>query len=347
MRIVYLLESAGLWGGVVSILEAANRLHERGHEVTVLIRGDAPQWTHLHCEVVTVDAFSPDVIPEADVIVGTFWTTIPAAVASGKGAPVHYCQGYEGDNPENVAHRAQIEEVYRLPQTHKVTISKHLANTLAKRFGAKTTPVRYAVNHDVMFPAPEHTHAGPVRIGVVGPYDVAWKDIPTGLDACVLAYHAGLNLEVVRVTNTAPQPEERELDLPIEWHVQVPPAKMGDLYRSMDVFLGCSWGEEEGFFLPAVEAMACGVPSVLTDIPCHGGYGETDYALFVPPRNPREMAEALVVAAKHPVVRKGLREHGLLTARLYNYDNHVSELENAFAKIAAHERSHEPAARVF
>ena len=102
-----------------------------------------------------------------------------------------------------------------------------------------------------------------MRVGVVGPYDIAWKDIATGLDACVLAYHAGLDLQIVRVTNTAAHPDELDMDIPMEWHVQVPPARMGELYRSMDVFVGCSWGPEEGFFLPAVEAMAQRLPSLV------------------------------------------------------------------------------------
>lgn len=348
MKIVYLLESAGLWGGVVSILETANRLQDRGHQVTIVSRGPAPTWIDVRCDFRIVDAFSPEVIPEADVVVGTFWTTVPAAVTCGKGAPVHYCQGYEGDNPENAAYRTQIEEVYRMPQKHVVTISRHLANTLARRFDTRATSVTYAVNHDVMFPRDAMPAAGaPVRVGLIGPYDIAWKDIATGLDACVLAYHAGLNLQIVRVTNTQPHQDELDLDLPIEWHVQIPPSRMGDIYRSLDVFLGSSWGPEEGFFLPAVEAMACGVPCVLTDIPCHGGYGKNDYALFVPARDPQEMAEALVIAAKHPSARSALRRAGIETAQAYTYDNHVTELEHAFAQIAAaHERSLEPAARV-
>ena len=70
MRIVYLLESAGLWGGVVSILEAANRLHDRGHQVTVVSRGESPSWTELRCEFRRVESFTPESVPDADVVIG-------------------------------------------------------------------------------------------------------------------------------------------------------------------------------------------------------------------------------------------------------------------------------------
>ncbi|HIE72193.1 MAG TPA: glycosyltransferase, partial [Planctomycetes bacterium] len=88
--------------------------------------------------------------------------------------------------------------------------------------------------------------------------------------------------------------------------------------RSLDVFLGTSSGEEEGFFLPAIEAMACGVPSVLTDIPCFRNHqdlvGHDRYALFVDPQDPTAMAEAIVLAGALPDIRTSLRAGGIEVA---------------------------------
>ena len=341
MRIVFLLESTGLWGGVKSALEAANRLTDRGHHVTVVSRDRAPSWIDLRCHFATVPDFSAGHLPQADVVVGTFWTTVPHAVAAGAarlGTPVHYCQGYEGENPENATVRSQIEAVYGLREPRLLTISPHLTNVMKQRFGRTARQVRYAIDHGVMSPGkPRPVGTKPVRIGLVGPFDIAWKDLTTGLEACLLAQRAGLELQVVRVTNTSPHPGEQSLPLSFEWHVQVPPDRMGELYRSMDVFVGSSRGDEEGFFMPAVEAMACGVPAVLTDIPCHRGYAEGQYALFVPPQSPQQMAEALVIASGHPQVRSGLRERGLAVAKLYNFDDHVADLERAFCEIVGQE----------
>jgi hypothetical protein len=89
--------------------------------------------------------------------------------------------------------------------------------------------------------------------------------------------------------------------------------------------------------------MACGVPCVLTDIPCHHGYGDEQYALFVPPSNPVEMAEAIVLAARHESTRAALRAAGLLTARRHTFDGHVTDLENALATVLAAHRTDAPA----
>jgi Flp pilus assembly protein TadD len=186
-----------------------------------------------------------------------------------------------------------------------------------------------------MHPGALRPAPAPVRIGLVGPSQIAWKDIATGLRACELAFRSGLDLQLVRVTNTEPHADERALPFPVQWHERVEPARMGDIYRSLDLFLGTSRGGEEGFFLPAVEAMACGVPCVLTDIPCFRGYGAGQYALFVPPRDPAAMAEAIVLGARMPALRAELRAAGLEVSSRYRRETHGAALEQALLAIAA------------
>lgn len=336
MRITWLLEVADqLWGGVKKALEDANWLSARGHQVTVLSRSGPPSWMQLQCTFRQVPDFQGQQIPASDVVIGTFWTTVPFAAASGKGAPVHYCQGYEGDNPENAGRRGQIEQVYRLPGVAHVTISPNLTRLLRERFDIQAREVVYAIDHEVHFAGPARPPHRPVRVALIGPYQVAWKDIDTGIEACKLAAKAGLSLQLVRVTNTQKAKEECDLPFPVEWHERLAPAAMGEIYRSCDVFLGTSCGEEEGFFMPAIEAMACGVPAVLTDIPCFRAYAEGgNYALFVPAKDVAAMAEAMVVASSVTNVREQLREFGLQTAARFHQDAHGQALEEALQQIA-------------
>ncbi|MFN9755130.1 MAG: glycosyltransferase family 4 protein, partial [Planctomycetota bacterium] len=338
MRITWLLETADqLWGGVKVALEDANWLQRRGHQVTVVSRSGPPAWLRLECAFQRVADFRPENLPDGDVVVGTFWTTVPFAAAAGptKGVPVHFCQGYEGDNPEFAAHRARIEAVYQLPGVRHVTISPHLSRLLRELFGRTPHEVVYAIDHAVHFPGPERAPGSPLRVGLVGPYSVAWKDLPTGYAACRLLQKVGQQFVLVRASNTPPAPDEATSGLPIEWHQQLAPARMGDFYRSLDVLVCTSSGAEEGFFLPAIEAMACGVPTVLTDIPCFREHqprvGHDRYALFVPPKDAQAMAEAIVVAGGLPSVRRTLRDGGIELAAHYHPDRHGQALEAAFA----------------
>ncbi len=347
MRITWLLEVADqLWGGVVVALENANWLQQRGHRVTVVSRSGAPTWMQLACEFKRVPDFHAANLPDADVLIGTFWTTVPWAASAGaqKGVPVHFCQGYEGDNPENAPVRQRIEGAYRLPGLRHVTISPHLTRLLHDRFGITAHEVVYAIDHDVHFPGPGSGTAArsphtPLRVGLVGPYEVPWKDLATGYEACRRAHAAGQQLVLVRATNVPPVAAEQNQPFPVEWHQQVPPARMGEFYRSLDLLLATSSGTEEGFFLPAIEAMACGVPVVATDVPCFRNHealaGHDRYALFVPPRDAAAMAEALVLAGSLPDVRRSLRDAGIELARHYHRDRHGEQLEATLQRLVA------------
>tara|TARA_R110002072_G_scaffold109160_1_gene236333 strand:- start:114297 stop:116087 length:1791 start_codon:yes stop_codon:yes gene_type:complete len=342
MRITLLLEAADqIWGGVKVALEDANWLHRRGHQVTVVSRSGPPAWMNLSCAFQQVEDFRPENLPDADVLIGTFWCTVPWIASAGpqKGVPVHFCQGYEGDNPENEQVRDRIEATYRLPGLHHITISPHLTSLMRDRFGIRAHEVTYVIDHEVHKPAQIRAPQSPLRVGLVGPYSVPWKDLPTGYQACQLAHKAGQNLILVRASNTPPSPEEQNLPFPVEWYQELRPDQMGDYYRSLDVFLGTSSGVEEGFFLPAIEAMACGVPNVLTDIPCfrnHAKLVDHDrYALFVDRQDATAMAEAIVLAGALPDVRTALRAGGIEVANHYHPDRHGEQLEAVLQSLAA------------
>ncbi len=349
MRITWLLEVADqLWGGVKVALENANWLHRRGHEVTVVSRSRAPSWMRIECRFLQVQDFHPEHLPDGDVIIGTFWTTVPWASSAGptKGVPVHFCQGYEGDNPENGPLRDRIESVYRLPGVHHITISPHLTRLLQSKFGLAAREIVYTIDHAVHHPGPERAPGSPLRVGLVGPYGIGWKDLPTGYAACALAAAAGQKLVLVRASNVPPDAAEQKTTFPVEWHQQVPPAGMGQFYRSLDVLLATSSGAEEGFFLPAIEAMACGVPTVLTDVPCFRDHrqvvGHDNYALLVPPKDPAAMAEAMVLAGSLPQVRNALRKAGLGLAAHYHPDRHGERLEAVLLELAQKTSARQP-----
>jgi glycosyltransferase involved in cell wall biosynthesis len=348
VRITWLLEQADrIWGGIKVALEDANWLSARGHRVTVLSRSGPPAWMALRCQFRTVPDFRTERLPEADVLIGTWWSTMPAVAAAGagRGAPVHFCQGYEGDFPEQAPQREQIEAAYRLPGVHHIAISPHVAALLQRRFGLSAHAIPNAIDHSVHYPAAARPAGGMLRIGLVGPWQVPWKDLATGVEACRRAAAAGQALQLVRVTNTKPDAAELELPFPVEWHQRVAPRQMGDIYRSLDVFLGTSSGPEEGFHLPAVEAMACGVPCVLTDVPCFRAHGDGAYATFVPPRSPAAMAEALVVAGRVEDVRSALRTAGIAAAARYTQQAHGQALEQALLAIAVQGRAQTRSAR--
>lgn len=342
MRITLLVEIADqIWGGGKVAVEDANSLTRRGHQVTVISRSAPPDWVKLECQFVQVTNFRPENFPDADLLIGTHWSTVPWIASAGmsKGLPVHLCQGYEGDNPENEAVRDRIEATYQLPGLHHITISPHLTALLRDRFGIRAHEVRYVIDHDIHKPTHKRVAQTPLRVGLVGSYQVPRKDLATGYEACRIAHEAGQKLTLVRASTTPPAPKEQDVPFPVEWHQQLPPDQMGDYYRSLDIFLATNISAEEDFFLPAIEAMACGVPSILTNIPCFRNHeklvGHNRYALFVDPKDPTAMAESLVLAGALPDVRTALRAGGIEVASHYHPECHGDQLEAALQKISS------------
>ncbi|GEM_PF-554713 len=341
LSLVYLLEnSLELWGGVQTVFREADALTERGHRVTILSKTEAPDWHSPLCEFRRVPDFESWSVPDTDLVIGTYCTTVPGARQCRRGRPVHYCQGYEGDSPKHVEVLHLIESIYRLPGVPLLAISTFLADRLRTRFDKEVLTVPYGIPEGSFRPEGEtvRTEPRPFRVGLVGPFDIPWKDLRTGVAAARLAFEAGLDLVLVRASPTPISEEEREAwgNLPVEEHTGLRPEDMPAFYRSLDLFLGTSNGGAEGFFLPAIEAMASGVPTVLSDIACFRSYGgdrDRDYAVFVPPGDFRGFAEALVLLWGRADLRQTLRDLGVVVAGQHGFRPHVDGVERAFQSL--------------
>ena len=96
----------------------------------------------------------------------------------------------------------------------------------------------------------------------------------------------------------------------------VPHDDIPHLYAGADFFVYPSL--YEGFGLPPLEAMACGVPVITSDtssLPEVTG----DAALLVDPRSEGEVADAMLKLAGDVALRRELREKGLVQARRFTW----------------------------
>ena len=119
----------------------------------------------------------------------------------------------------------------------------------------------------------------------------------------------------IRIAGKGPQEQElKRLALKlgiaerIEWLGFVDISRVPDAWRSLDVALIPS--ESESFGVSAVEAMACGIPVVITDIP---GLMEATCPrarVVVPRNNPDAIAHALLELYRNPELRHILGSEG-------------------------------------
>ena len=97
----------------------------------------------------------------------------------------------------------------------------------------------------------------------------------------------------------------------------VPDEQLPAIYRCAELLLVPSW--DEGFGLPVLEAMASGVPVVVSN---RGALPEVagDAGLIVDPRDHAAMAKAVAEVLKRPLLHAQLREAGLQRARQFTWE---------------------------
>jgi glycosyltransferase involved in cell wall biosynthesis len=87
----------------------------------------------------------------------------------------------------------------------------------------------------------------------------------------------------------------------------------------------------EGFGLPVLETMACGVPAVttrLTSLPEVGG----DAALYVDAEDPQDLANTLINLVHSQDLRRECSAKGLERAKLFTWDQAAVKMDEIFAK---------------
>jgi glycosyltransferase involved in cell wall biosynthesis len=325
VRINYLLEDTALFGGVKVVLHHAELLRRSGHRVTVVSRGQRPTWYPTGDDFRTVPEFSAEFVPEADLQVATFWTTVAAAAALPSGQAVHFCQGFEGGLEHNRDDHPRIIETYsRVVPTWAV--SPHLAELNRDRFNR---PVRIVPPSLESYWRPRR-RLGPgrrPRVLVLHPFEFYMKGVDTALEAVRLLRERGVDIRLVRLSQWPLGEAERAIAEPDEFHHHLDPPDVAVLLGGCDLLLAPSW-ESEGFGLGVLEAFACGLPVVASRIPSHESFAAGAAELA-----PAKSAEAFAAAAERVLSSwrrwRTMRRRGLECARRFGEDTVATTLDEA------------------
>lgn len=284
LRITFVLAGRGLAGGNRVVVIYGNKLIERGHDVSIVVRKrPLPRrplplcsrlyrdfayttrlgYDHLHHfngkVLPAADRELERVVPDGDAVLATHWSTAYPVfqLPSGKGRKNYFIQRYEGDTFDP----AQVDVTWRLPM-RKIVISKLLERMARERFD-DPGPVLIMNGVDRrLFHAPSRSLQEPPVVGLL--YSTAaFKGVAIALEAIRLTRSQIPRLRVVAFGATRPN---KSLPLPSnsEFHYRPRQDRIRDVYARCDVWLCAS--RSEGFHLPPLEAMACRCPVVSTRV---------------------------------------------------------------------------------
>ncbi len=129
---------------------------------------------------------------------------------------------------------------------------------------------------------------------------------------------------------------------PLAGHVDylgyVTPDRRAELLRGARFFLMPSF--EEGFGLPALEAMAAGVPVIASQ---RGSIPEVvgDAGILIDPSDPSALSAAIELAMADAVLWTTLRQRGLVRAREFTWEQTARDVRRAYeAAILSHAHRH-------
>jgi GT2 family glycosyltransferase len=326
LRIVYVTQETEVGGGHRLIFEYLNRLHARGHDVSLFTLGPEPEWFDLRVPVRTFPGYDELVgeLAQLDAIkVATWWMTAePVWRASVvRGIPVYYVQDLETSYyPDGEYRRHEVLASYR-DEFRYLTISGWVRERLAE-LGHDAELLTPGLDHDTFRPLGRARRADMVlAIGRANPLkrlDLtigAWRSLkPRRPELCLF----GIEPEVV--------PDgARFVEGPSD-------SEVNELLNECTVFVQSS--SHEGFALPPLEAMAAGAAVVCTDAHGNRDYCEDGVNCLMPAANGPAIAAAIERVIDEPELRARLAAAGIETARGYDFDSRTDTLERFFAEVA-------------
>lgn len=326
LKLAYLMEDTDHSGGVRVQLAQADALIARGHRVRIVTKGLPLTWRRSSAEWVYVDSFHEYDASDDDFVIGTFWLTLGDAWRLAGSRAVHLCQGYEGLISAYAPILPQIEAAYSIPMP-KLIVSRSL-EPICRKFTDDVTYIGQIVEEEFYRERTPREHEPP-RVLLCGQSQADLRGIPEGYGAVAHARWFHQKLDLIRVSPWAPSREE-PLDDVQEFHVALDTVEMTRLMHSCDVLLAPNH-REEGFGLPAAEAMASGIPCVMTEIPSYLSFDERhDYALFAPQANAVALGERLIELLSDAALRDRLRARGREVAEQWRVQHTTDRLETFF-----------------
>ncbi|MCG8587333.1 MAG: glycosyltransferase family 4 protein [Pirellulales bacterium] len=363
MRITFILPEANLSGGVRVVAIYAERLQQRGHDVTIVsapprslpLKGQiksfalgrgwpgSPKGGPSHLDGIDVkhhviDCYRPLTdgdVPDADVIIATWWETAEwvAGLSSAKGAKAYFIQHHEVVFEQPVD---RVNATYNLPLV-KITISKWLQELMRDEFGDDDVAVvKNSVDTEMFFARARDKQSIPT-VGMLYA-EPKVKGCDVSLKALDIVRESVPELQLVAFGQSTPS--KGKLPTGTSFTLKPPQDTLRDIYASCDIWLCGS--RAEGYHLPPLEAMACRCPVVSTKVGGPTDIIEDDVnGYLVDVEDHRSLADRMLrIIRMSPKRWREMSDAAYETVRAYSWDDATDLFEHALVHATERAASH-------
>lgn len=331
-RIIFVLQTMGMSGGIKIVFEHALRLQERGFDIEVWgLDSKGVPWSFTEKLKIrsfkNYDRLVAALAPEEAIKVATWWeTAFPVWLASvKKGIAVYFIQEIESwFYPDNVVAQATVVSCYRKEFKNMTTSQYNYEEITA--LGLKATPIPCGYDSDTYFHKKNTSRENNVMLGVGRTF--FQKNFKFTFDAWKLLGEKRPAMWLFGI-----EPQMSKLDDRITYFNRPDDNEVNDLYNKATIFVQTS--RHEGFSLPPLEAMAAGCPVICTD-----SHGNRDFCvpnkncILVEHDNVEQLSKAIKRLMSNPALRQEYAREGLKTAKNYRWDTVINKVEDFYRSLA-------------
>lgn len=326
LKISYLLASDCATGGVKIVFEHANRLKARGHDVTIYsVMNENQNWFKVNVPIIYTTLEN---IPDCDIVVGTYFSTLKFLRKVKASVKIHLCQGYEGLLHSDNALVKTIKESYEVTKI-KITVSEWLKNIVDKEFGIDSHFISNGIDQYV-FSFKKHKRNNIPKILVVGTDFLQIKGTDNAIEA-VKKLLLERKVELVRLSTS----EQLNKNVNCKYYdmTKMTQREIAEVYESCDVTI-CASEKVEGFSLPPLESMASGTPVITTDSGGVTTYAENnENSVIIPSNSPTIIFHHLKLLLDNNSLYEKLIENGIKTAEKYYWYKQIDKLESLYYSL--------------
>jgi glycosyltransferase involved in cell wall biosynthesis len=333
--IVYLCDNlVNVSGGLRVIVEQANGLMDRGYTVEIWLASEYLE-SYFACNV-PLKNYDPTLLDTPDIVVFTDPAFIPH-IARFRPTQKSYllaqhdnewCEATMG-MPTNTYLLHEHKEFFDNKTWEVIVVSRWVHDVFKDRYGIDSHVVENGVSAELFHPAKPLLSSKSLKV-LIGTSSINWKGSGEALAAArqvQLSHYPEMEILLYGGIFDDNTTLLRDLRFPVTIF-NVPQQKdLAGIISSATVFVSASW--KEGFGLPGLEALACGVPLLTTD---SGGVREyavhNKTAIVVESQNQHDLEAGLIKLLSSSTLRKKLIKNGFDMASKLTWQNSINKLVN-------------------